>query len=90
MILTHHLRHQINKFTILALSTNLAFSFLHPQNTFQHALQMTTNKDEVVPRTIYEKVLDNPNYPPKMPFKDDDFMRQDESDDAIFYDSPRL
>jgi len=51
---------------------------------------MTTNKDEVVPRTIYEKVLDNPNYPPKMPFKDDDFMRQDESDDAIFYDSPRL
>ena len=37
-----------------------------------------------------EKVLVNPKFPPEWPFSPEDFMRQDESDDTIFYDQPRL
>jgi hypothetical protein len=40
--------------------------------------------------SIAEKVLQNPKWPPEWPFSDDDFKRMDESDDSIFYDSPRL
>jgi SAM-dependent methyltransferase len=37
-----------------------------------------------------EGVLRNPRYPPEWPYGPADFERQDESDDAIFYDRPRL
>lgn len=37
-----------------------------------------------------EKVLVNPKFPAEWPFSPEDFMRQDESDDTIFYDQPRL
>lgn len=37
-----------------------------------------------------EGVLKNPKFPPEWPYSPSDFERQDESDDSIFYDSPRL
>lgn len=40
--------------------------------------------------SMAEKVLDNPKWPPEWPYSPADFSRQDESNDAIFYDTPRL
>eukprot|EP00591_Stephanopyxis_turris_P010895 CAMPEP_0195510906 /NCGR_PEP_ID=MMETSP0794_2-20130614/3408_1 /TAXON_ID=515487 /ORGANISM="Stephanopyxis turris, Strain CCMP 815" /LENGTH=219 /DNA_ID=CAMNT_0040638417 /DNA_START=279 /DNA_END=938 /DNA_ORIENTATION=+ len=37
-----------------------------------------------------EKVLQNPQYPPDWPYSVEDFMRQDETDDSIFYEPSRL
>ena len=37
-----------------------------------------------------EKVLVNPQWPASWPYTEEDFKRMDESDDAIFYDQPRL
>lgn len=37
-----------------------------------------------------EDVLTSPQWPEKWPFSPADFRRMDESDDAVFYDSPRL
>lgn len=37
-----------------------------------------------------EKVLSAPKWPPEWPYSEEDFARMDESDDEIFYDSPRL
>ena len=48
------------------------------------ALSASTMKD------LAEGVLKNPQYPPEWPFSPSDFERQDESDDSIFYDQPRL
>jgi SAM-dependent methyltransferase len=39
---------------------------------------------------IAEKVLQNPQWPPEWPYTAQDLSRMDESDDEIFYDSPRL
>ena len=41
-------------------------------------------------KDLAEGVLKNPQYPPEFPFSPSDFERQDESDDSIFYDQPRL
>lgn len=40
--------------------------------------------------SIHERVLQNPQWPPEWPFSDEDFARQDESNDSLFYESPRL
>ena len=48
------------------------------------AISASTMKD------LAEGVLKNPQYPPEWPFSPNDFERQDESDDSIFYDQPRL
>jgi hypothetical protein len=40
--------------------------------------------------SMAEKVLQNPTWPPEWPYSEEDFKRMDESDDSIFYDSPRL
>jgi hypothetical protein len=40
--------------------------------------------------SMAEKVLLAPKFPPEWPYSDIDFARTDESDDGIFYDSPRL
>jgi Methyltransferase domain len=37
-----------------------------------------------------DDVLKNPNWPAEFPLTAQNFRRQDESDDSIFYDSPRL
>lgn len=41
-------------------------------------------------KELAEGVLRNPTFPPEWPFSPEDFERQDESDDAVFYDQPRL
>ena len=41
-------------------------------------------------KSMAEKVLQNPKFPPEWPYSAEDFKRMDESDDSIFYDSPRL
>eukprot|EP00195_Chlamydomonas_chlamydogama_P002031 CAMPEP_0202919678 /NCGR_PEP_ID=MMETSP1392-20130828/76457_1 /ASSEMBLY_ACC=CAM_ASM_000868 /TAXON_ID=225041 /ORGANISM="Chlamydomonas chlamydogama, Strain SAG 11-48b" /LENGTH=299 /DNA_ID=CAMNT_0049613135 /DNA_START=129 /DNA_END=1028 /DNA_ORIENTATION=+ len=38
----------------------------------------------------YEKVLDDPRWPAKWPFRDMDFRRYDEMPDTAFYSSPRF
>jgi len=40
--------------------------------------------------SMAEKVLENPKFPEEWPYSEKDFARMDESNDAVFYDSPRL
>jgi hypothetical protein len=40
--------------------------------------------------SMAEKVLATPKWPPEWPYSAKDFARMDESDDGLFYDSPRL
>ncbi|WIA22632.1 hypothetical protein OEZ86_009611 [Tetradesmus obliquus] len=37
-----------------------------------------------------EKVLQDPKWPEKWPFRPEDFLRYDESDDSVFYEAPRF
>jgi len=41
-------------------------------------------------KSMAEKVLTNPKWPPSWPYTEEDFKRMDESEDTIFYDQPRL
>ncbi len=41
-------------------------------------------------RLTVEDVLRSPKWPEKWPFTNADFRRMDETDDEIFYESPRL
>ncbi len=36
------------------------------------------------------QVLTDPKWPEKWPFRPEDFLRYDESDDSVFYDAPRF
>lgn len=63
-----------------------AFAFLPlPSRApgFRYPLAMTV-------KSMAEKVLESPQWPPEWPYTELDFKRMDESDDSIFYDSPRL
>jgi len=40
--------------------------------------------------SVAEKVLENPKWPTEWPYSEDDFYRQDESNDGIFYGQARL
>ena len=63
-----------------------AFTFLPiPSRVpgFRYPLSMSSN-------AMAEKVLQAPKWPPEWPYSESDFARMDESDDGIFYDSPRL
>ena len=80
-------------FFLLAMrSATLAAGFVPPPRTRtvgsigsgQTKLNASTMKE------LAEKVLVNPKFPPEWPFSPEDFQRQDESDDTIFYDTPRL
>jgi SAM-dependent methyltransferase len=81
--------------TIFPLSILLATSMVVCQG-FSPLLVKTTRKLTVVTNTalhearIAEKVLQNPQWPPEWPYTAQDLSRMDESDDEIFYDSPRL
>ena len=63
-----------------------AFAFLPiPSRVqgFRYPLSMSSS-------AMAEKVLQSPKWPPEWPYSEVDFSRMDESDDTIFYDSPRL
>jgi SAM-dependent methyltransferase len=40
--------------------------------------------------SMISKVLENPNWPKKWPYTEQDFKRMDETDDGLFYSEPRL
>ena len=42
------------------------------------------------PKSLAEKVLMNPQWPEEWPYSEQDLARMDESQDSIFYESPRL
>jgi len=67
------------------LSTEKKTTF---HNSISPELRSTSN--DSAEGTIYERVLSNPQWPPEWSFTDTDFIRQDESDDGLFYESPRL
>jgi len=37
-----------------------------------------------------KSILVHPNFPPEWPFSEEDLRREDETDDSLFYDQPRL
>ena len=41
-------------------------------------------------KTVYEKVLEDPKFPPEWPFTAADFSRTDEDNDGVFYSQSRL
>ena len=65
----------------------IAFAFrpvpLFRAARFRHYLSMSTSSRA-------EMVLANPKFPPEWPYTEADFVRMDESRDAIFYEPPRL
>jgi hypothetical protein len=50
----------------------------------------TTKLNAATAKELAESVLKNPKYPPTWPYTPQDFDRQDESPDDIFYSQPRL
>ena len=61
----------------------LAFSSPFAVHRFRHPLSLSM-------RSMVSKVLEKPKWPKTWPYTEDDFKRMDESDDAIFYNEPRL
>ena len=57
------------------------------QSSVSLSSSSSSNSEE---STIFERVLQNPKWPPEWPFSSSDFARNDESDDSLFYESPRL
>lgn len=58
------------------------------QKSISFALKSTSN--DSAEASVYERVLKQPQWPPEWPYQESDFMRQDESNDSLFYESPRL
>ena len=40
--------------------------------------------------SLIMQVLENPQWPDSLPFREEDFQRYDPSSDKLFYDSPRF
>jgi len=54
------------------------------------AFSMNSSSLMMAENSVFEKVLAQPRWPASWPYSEDDFVRMDESDDFIFYQSPRL
>jgi len=76
VVLTHLSRGSV------AFSPNALKNIMRKSSTTTSSLQATT--------PIAEKVLAAPKWPDEWPYTEQDFQRTDESDDDIFYSSPRL
>lgn len=74
---------------LAAASAQRTLSFLGNSAPFSKSRRFyqSASSDEI---SIAEKVLMNPKWPPEWPYSDIDFARMDESNDAVFYDQPRL
>jgi hypothetical protein len=71
----------------------LAFKQVSTATAFtssSRSIRRTSNLSAATMKELAEKVLINPKFPPEWPFSPSDFERNDESDDTIFYDQPRL
>ena len=62
-----------------------SMSFRHSLNT---SLRNTQLNSEM--KSMAEKVLANPQWPEEWPYTEQDLARMDESQDSVFYESPRL
>lgn len=70
---------------VLSIDAGAAFPFLpFPSRVPGYRMPLALGS------SMAEKVLKNPKFPPEWPYSDQDFARIDESNDAIFYDNPRL
>jgi len=75
---------------------SMAFGFSPARSSVgltQHVVARAASSTKLSAATmkeLAEKVLKQAQYPPEYPFSPADFERQDESDDSIFYDQPRL
>jgi len=77
---------------LLASSLPLTAAFLPSRiSSVRHALRLASaSSSSSSSRSVFEKVLEDPKYPPEWPYSPEDFQRMDESADQIFYDQPRL
>jgi len=77
-------------------TTTIAFHHHHHSNSFatvdaaSSSSMMLSASGSSSTDNLNEKVLQNPKWPPSWPYSDEDFSRMDESDDSVFYESPRL
>jgi len=84
-------------FLLAMRSATLAAGFVSPRAVAVVVGELSTSRgisstklNASTMKELAEKVLVNPKFPTEWPFSPEDFMRQDESDDTIFYDQPRL
>jgi len=72
------------------------FAFLIPSSlsfrVISHHPSLIVRCDPLssIAKSTAERVLENPQWPEKWPFSPTDFQRQDETDDAYFYEPTRL
>jgi hypothetical protein len=84
-------RKMIMKYAILtACSSRRAAAFLSTSTSVPSGTRRLYQSSSSMHGSIAEKVLDNPKWPSEWPYSETDFLRMDESDDAIFYEPPRL
>jgi len=71
-----------------ARSNAFVLSKMPSSSVFWSRLHASTSNNNA--KSMAEKVLENPKFPPEWPYSEEDFMRQDESDDFLFYEPTRL
>jgi SAM-dependent methyltransferase len=74
-------------FTSMWLQSALAFTRSASARGQFHRASLQLSAET---KSMAEKVLENPKWPPEWPYTPEDFKRMDESSDAIFYESARL
>lgn len=82
-------------FSLLAfvVGTNIRFASCrnrHVVSAFVPTVRRIRYPVSLSMSSIVSKVLENPKWPSKWPYTEQDFKRMDESDDEIFYQEPRL
>lgn len=70
--------------TILCGFNSAVLSFMPRQNVKRF------HPSNPLQASVAERVLENPQWPAEWPYSDEDFHRQDESNDGIFYNQARL
>lgn len=88
-------RHHLNKISIMLKSSLLSLFFASQVNGFAFLPLPSRAPGFRYPivwplNSMVEKVLEAPKWPAEWPYSAQDFVRTDESDDSVFYDSPRL
>jgi SAM-dependent methyltransferase len=79
--------------TIMCLSMTDAFPFMPVPSRvpgYRLPIVLMGSGSSSSSNKLAEKVLERPQFPDQWPYSEQDFARMDESNDAVFYDSPRL
>jgi len=69
--------------------TTSAFNNINKINTI-NSKQITSSSSSALFERMAEKVLSNPKWPAEWPYTPQDLDRMDETEDTIFYETPRL